>query len=253
MTYSQPMGYRLPSAVSLTSVSRALDRFGWPVWRGEVIRALASVTAELVEAGTDREGVFRRLSNGQVGDADLVLSGHGSRSLLLRAAEFLDVAHAMMSRPSAIPLPSRLDLRCRAQFMDDPGDPERSWTYALFGTEHDRLEQVFLQLRGAERYPMAVADEAPADYEADDGWAERVVVWERVLEPFSRSTPLQISAPEPQILFDLIESARVAGHDEELAAGGKVTVTAAVAEVATRLGEDAPADLRERLLAPIGD
>ena len=42
MTYSQPIGHRLPSHIGLTSLSRALDRFGWPVWRVEVVRAVAS-------------------------------------------------------------------------------------------------------------------------------------------------------------------------------------------------------------------
>lgn len=252
MTFSQPMGFRLPSTLSLTSVSRALERFGWPVWREEVVRALAMVASEVIGDAQDREEVFRRLSNGQVGDADLVVSASQDLGPLYRAAEFLDVGHGLMNRPSAVPLPARLDLRCRAQFMDDPGDPGRAWTFVLFGTEHDRLEQVFLQLRGAERYPVAVADETPSGYETDEGWQDRVAVWRRVLAPYRRSTPLQISTPDPQILFDLIESSRLGDQDAELTAQGKVTLSRAVAEVAARLGSDAPPDLRRRLLEPVG-
>lgn len=251
MTFSQPMGYRLPSSVSLTSLSRALERFGWPIWRVEVVRAAASVVVEAMQHGADLDEVCRRLSNDQVGAEDLLISRARNAGLLLHCAEFLDVAHGLLSSPSALPLPSRIDLRARAQFMDDPAAPERAWTYVLFGTEHDRLEQVFLQLRGCEPYPIAAADDPPADEEDRPGWEERVLTWERVLAPFGRSTPLQVSAPEPQVMFDLIESLRHDGIDAELAAEGKVTMTAVLDEVERRLGGEAPEDLRARLLAPL--
>ncbi len=251
MTFSQPMGFRLPSSVSLTSLSRALERFGWPVWRIEVVRAVASVVVEAMQPDADLDAVCRHLSNEQVGAADLVISNTRGSGLLLHCAEFLDVAHGLLSSPSALPLPSRIDLRARAQFMDDPADPERAWIYVLFGTEHDRLEQVFLHLRGCEPFPIAVADDPPLDDEDRPDWEARVLVWERVLAPFARSTPLQVSAPEPQIMFDLIESLRRDGRDEELAAAGKVTMTAVLEEVARRLGGDVPDDLRDRLLAPL--
>lgn len=249
MTFSQPMGYRLPSHVSLTSLSRALDRFGWPVWRVEVVRAVASVVVEMLAPAADAEEVCRRLSNGQVGANDLVISRTQNSGLLLRCADFLDVAHGLLHRPSALPVPPTLDLRCRAQFMDDTGDPDRAWTYVLFGTEHDRLEQVFLHLRGCEAYPLAIVDDPPPPGDMDQEWQERVAVWQRVLAPYGRSTPLQVSAPEPQVMFDLFESLQSPGLDAELAAAGKVTVSAVIDELERRLGDNVPDDLYELLTA----
>ena len=179
MTYSQPIGHRLPSQIGLTSLSRALERFGWPVWRVEVVRAVASVVIEMMEPSADTEEVCRRLSNGQVGADDLVLSRARDSGVLLRSAEFLDVAHGLLHRPSAMPLPPTLDLRCRAQFMDDTGDPDRAWTYVLFGTEHDRLEQAFVHLRGCQAYPLATFDDPPPAGDEDADWHERTPNWPR--------------------------------------------------------------------------
>lgn len=250
MTFSQPLGYRLPSHISLTSLNRALERFGWPVWRVEVVRAVAAVVVEMMAPSANIEEVCRRLSNGQVGAGDLVISRTQNSGVLLRSAEFLDVAHGLLHRPSAVPLPPKLDLRCRAQFMDDTGDPDRAWTYVLFGTEHDRLEQMFLHLRGCESYPLATIDDPPTTDIEDQGWEERVAVWQRVLAPFSRSTPLQVSAPEPQVMFELFESLQHPDSDAELAAAGKVTLSAVIDEIVRRLAGNAPDDLRELLTAP---
>lgn len=249
MTFSQPMGYRLPSHVSLPALSRALERFGWPVWRVEVVRALASVVVEMMAPSADPDEVCRRLSNGQVGADDLVISRTQSSGLLLQCAEFIDVAHGLLHLPSALPVPPTLDLRCRAQFMDDTADPDRAWTYVLFGTEHDRLEQVFLHLRGCEAYPLAVSDDPPPADQIDQDWLDRAAVWQRVLAPYRRSTPLQVSAPEPQVMFDLFESLQHRELDAELAAAGKVTVSAVVDELERRLADNVPDDLYELLTA----
>lgn len=250
MTYSQPKGYRLSSALSLTSVARALERFGWPLWHTEVVRAVSSVAVELL-AATDREAVYQNLSHHQITERDLVISEARGHGLLMRAAEFIDVGHALMHRASALPLPPRLDLRCRAQFMDDRGDPERQWTYVLFGTEHEQLEEVFLHLRGIESFPLSDPNDAPADPADDPEWVSRAAIWDRVLAPYNRSSPLSLSAPEPQIAFDIAESLLHVTRDEEYMAEGKTTVTAVVAEVARQLGKDAPADLHEQLTARI--
>lgn len=101
MSYSQPTGYRMPASVSLPSVSRALERFGWPVWRVETVRALAAVAIDLLNSSDDRDTVYKRLSHGQISEVDLVISTTTERGLLHRAAEFLDVAHGIMHRPSA--------------------------------------------------------------------------------------------------------------------------------------------------------
>ena len=255
MTYSQPTGYRLPTTISLTAVSRALERFGLPLWRAEVVRAVAAVSVELLATPNHREQVYAKLSNNQITESDLVLSAVNERGLVHRAAEFLDVGHGLMYRTSALPLPPRLDLRCRAQFMDDPDDPDRPWTYVLFGTEHERLEEVFLQLRGIVPYPLESAhellDRKPGDAESHEEWDVRNTTWDRVLAPYSRSSPLSLSAPEPQIAFDIAESLKYLDRDAEYAAEGKTTVTAIVKEVAHVLGPQASGDLRDRLTSPI--
>lgn len=250
MTYSQPKGFRLSTDVSLTSVSRALERFGWPLWRQEVIRAVASVAVELLATPTDREPIYTKLSNNQITESDLVLSNLNERGLLYRAAEFLDVGHGLMHRPSALPLPPRLDLRCRAQFMDDRDDPDRRWTYVLFGTEHERLEEGFLQLRGITPYPLETLN-GSMDADPDEDYETRNDIWDRVLAPYSRSAPLSISAPEPQITLDIAESLTFVGRDAKYAAQGKTTVTAVVDEVTHALGTDAPDNLLDLLTAPI--
>ncbi len=71
-----------------------------------------------------------------------------------------------------------------------------------------------------------------------------------MLAPFGRSTPLQVSAPEPQVLFDLFESLQHHDGDTALAAAGKVTVSAVIDELERRPGGNAPEDLRELLTAP---
>lgn len=255
MSYSQPHGYRMPSSASLTSISRALERFGWSTWRAEAIRATGQVAAELLPERADREAVLRRLSRDQVGESDLVISTTHDAGLLLRAAEFLDVAHGILSKPTAVPLPRTLDLRCRAQFLDDPADPQRAWTYLLFGTEHASLEQIFRQLRGIEPYPIPAIDGVSADViapdPADHDRRERAATWARVLAPYSRFSPLAISAPEPSLAFDLIESLGARDQDEVLARQGKLTVGAVVADVAERLGDQAPEDLEAVLIEPI--
>lgn len=251
MTYSQPKGYRLPSEIRLTAISRALERFGWPIWQTETVRAVASVAIELLAAPDQREPVYQTLSHGQITESDLVISEAREHGLLMRAAEFLDVGHGLMHRASALPLPPRLDLRCRAQFMDDRGDPDRQWTYVLFGTEHEPLEEVFLQLRGIQAFPLNDPNDPPADPAQHPDWQMRRAVWDRVLAPYARFSPLSISAPEPQIAFDIAESLLHVDRDDEYSAEGKTTVTAVVTEVARQLGNDAPADLHKQLTAPI--
>lgn len=251
MTYSQPRGYRLSSDIRITAIARALERLGWPIWQVETVRAVASVAVDLLAAPDERGSVYQTLSHGQITEADLVISEAGGHGLLMRAAEFLGVGHALMHRGSGLALPPRLDLRCRAQFMDDQGDPYRKWTYVLFGTEREPLEEVFLQLRGMEAFPLDDPNDPPTDSADYAEWEMRCAVWNRVLAPYARFTPLSISAPEPRVAFDIAESLRQSDRDPEYHAQGKTTVTAVVAEVARQLGDEAPADLRAQLTAPI--
>lgn len=253
MTFSQPMGFRMARTVNLPSVSRALERFGWPIWRGEVVRAVAAVTAELLTSEDDVDTVLLRLSHGQVGESDLAFSSHHGGGLLMRAADFLDVAHGLLHLPTAMPLPPMLDLRSRADFMDDPADPQREWVYVLFGTEHASLEAAFAQLRGIEPYPVPSLEDYKDPQDCDPDERLRREVWNRVLDRYTRFRPLSISAPEPQIAFDLVESLADPGQDERLATEGKVTLTAVLEEVSRRLGEETPDALRQRILAPLDE
>ena len=153
---------------------------------------MAAISVDLLASPDDRESVYRKWSHGQITESDLTLSHTNQRGLLYRAAEFLDVGHSLMHRICALPLPIKIDLRCRAQFMDDRYDPERQWTYVLFGTEHVRLEDAFVKLRGIEEYPLTLPGDIMIDHEPDPGWSERAVMWDRVLEPYGRSSPLAI-------------------------------------------------------------
>ncbi|MGB7423982.1 MAG: hypothetical protein WA903_03650, partial [Ornithinimicrobium sp.] len=184
-------------------------------------------------------------------EADLIVSNTFDRGLLHRAAEFLDLAHGMLHAPSTIPLPPKYDLRCTAQFMDDPDDSTHAWTYVLFGTEHRLLEERFEDMDGIESYPVEMEDDPLAAEGTDPQREERLETWNRVLRPYSRSSPLEISAPEPQVMFDIIESIE-SRSDGALAFAEKITVAATVNDINRRLGgEEDLAALRERVLAPI--
>lgn len=244
MSWSQPQGFRFAGTVGLPTMSRALEKYAWPTWRAEAVRALATVADELLAADGDREAVLQRLSYGQVGEADLVLSRAQGGGLMLRAAEFLDVAHAVMHRPSAVPLPPTLDLRCTCQFMDDPGDPESAWVYVLLGTERTSMETMFGALRDVRPYPVPTGvDMTPED-------EERATVWRRVLARYTGFSPPSIISPEPHLAFDLMESLG-SEEDAALEGQGKVTVSEVVEAVALRRRETDHARLRELLVAPI--
>ncbi|MGC1206628.1 MAG: hypothetical protein WA880_01595 [Ornithinimicrobium sp.] len=251
MSYSQPLGYRMPGRFPLPALARKLEHLGWPLWRVEVVRALSAVTVELLRSAEDRDAVFRSISQDQLSEADLLVSNTFERGLLHRAAEFLDLAHGILHTPSAIPLPPKYDLRCTAQFMDDPDDAEDTWTYVLLGTEHRKLEERFADMDGIENYPVEMEEDPLEPEVTDPEREERLETWNRVLRPYSRSSPLEVSAPEPQIMFDIIESIE-SRSDGALAFAEKITVTATVNDVNRRLGgkEDLAA-LRERVLAPI--
>lgn len=251
MSYSQPLGYRMPAQYPLPALARKLEHLGWPLWRVEVVRALSAVTVELLRSPEDRDAVFRSISQGQLSEADLIVSNTFDRGLLHRAAEFLDLAHGILHAPSTIPLPPKYDLRCTAQFMDDPDDSAHTWTYVLFGTEHRLLEERFEDMDGIESYPVEMEDDPLAPEVMDPQREERLETWNRVLRPYSRSSPLTVSAPEPQIMFDIIESID-SRSDGALAFAEKITVTAAVNDINRRLGgEEDRVALRERVLESI--
>lgn len=246
MTWSHSLGFRLPGTVSLPLMSLVLEEDAWPTWRAEAVHALALVADELLAGGEDRDAVIRRLSHGQLGEVDLAVSRAQGAGLLMRAAEFLDVAHAFMHRPAAVPLQPALDLRCVAQFMDDPADEEHQYLYVLLQTESRAMEQMFASLRDAEPYPVPTTDEL-----ADGGAAERAEVWQRVLARYNGFSPPSIIAPELGLAFDLLESIAADDTDEALAGQGKVTASEVIAEVAARRGGADIDEVRIALLAPI--
>lgn len=243
MSVSQPTGYRIASNISLTALSRALIRDGRDLRRDESVLAVAIVAAELIVTPQDPDAVLRRLSHGQLSSADLTLSAGGGLSVISRAAEFIDVAHALMHRSGAVPMPARLDLRFSLQFFDDREDPSHAWTYVLVGTNSDRLEQAWLSAPGVEPYPVTTDDQPPLFPESDPGWAERGVVWDRVLAPFAHSAPIAWSASEPELFFDVTESLANPERDGVSAADGKLTVPLVVEQVRQLLDDPAYADL----------
>ncbi|MCP3427089.1 hypothetical protein NBM05_13975 [Rothia sp. AR01] len=246
MTYSQPKGFRVPTGARLPAWVPGQMPGAWRAWRQEGVRAVATVLAEVLRTGESRDEVFRRLSYGQVGEEDLLFSRAHSACMITRASEFVDVAHAEMRKPTAVPVHPAIDLRCRAQFVGDPDDPELTWTYVLLGTERPALEQHFMGIEGMEPYPIPEED-APEDEEA----AERAALWRRALAPYRHIAPLSLSAPDPSLLFDASESILARIQDDELASRGKITSSEIVAEAARRLPDrswdEVDARLRKRL------
>ncbi|WP_156222237.1 hypothetical protein [Pseudactinotalea suaedae] len=227
-------------------MSMALERYAWPTWRTEAVRTLAAVADTLLQGRDDQEAVLRRLSHGQLGLEDLVVSRAQGGGILLRAAEFLDVAHVFIHRASAVPLPSTLDLRCTARFMDDPGDRDSRWIYVLLSTERSSMEIMFGGLRDVESYPVP----APADVTDDPEAAERAEIWARVLQRYKSFSPPSILAPDLHLTLDLIEALGAGDRDDGLSSYSRVTIAEVVAEVALRQGDKAPDDLRAQLVAP---
>ncbi|WP_156739940.1 hypothetical protein [Occultella aeris] len=228
-------------------MSRALERYAWPTWRIEAVRTLAAVADALHQGRHDQDAVLRHLSHGQLGLDDLVVSRAQHGGILLRAAEFIDIAHVFLHRASAVPLPSTLDLRCTARFMDDPDDPDSRWIYVLLSTERSSMETMFAGLRDVASYPVPTAADVADDPEA----AERAEVWTRVLQRYRSFSPPSILAPDLHLALDLIEAIGAGDRDDELSSYSKVTVSEVVAEVALRQGASAPDDLRAQLVAPL--
>jgi hypothetical protein len=247
VSVSQPNGYRIPGDVRLTALSRTLASDLRTTFRDEAARAVASVIAELLDADTDT--VLRRLSHGQLGIDDLIISPvRASDAVLSHAAEFVELLHAHMHRPSALPMPTHLDLRCWLQFFDDPDGDSTGWTYVLLGTGSDRLEQAWQAVAGVEPFAVTAPDQRPDRPEADAGWVERAEVWDRVTAPLRGAAPLTWQAPEPELLFDIAESQRDAAGDSARAASGRLTVPAVLAALAAQLGTEDHAALRSRIL-----
>lgn len=244
MTWGLPQGYRVPADMSLSLMSWALESHAWPTWRDEAVRTLALVADELARSPQDHEQVLRRLSNGQVGEDDLVLSRAKHGCARLRAGEFLDVAHAVTQLPSGVPLPPTIDLRCTARFMVDPADDSR-WAYVLLATERSSMEAMFLALPDVEAYPVPTT----AEYDSGDPEVlERAEIWARVTLRYSTFSPPSIHAPELTLALDLLESI-LAGQDPEPGGSGKITASELEQAVRARYGAEVPDDLHERLSA----
>ena len=247
MSVNQPHGYRLLSAVSLTGLSRRIIHDGALLLRDEGVRAIATVLVELLDAPDDRDRVFKRISHGQVAQSDLVVSAARRLPLVAEAAEFIDVLQAVLYRPSAIPIPPGLDLRFRLEFYDDGGDPEGVWTYVLCGTNIARLEEAWEGLPEVESFPVPIAAHPEGSLEADPQWTERATIWDRVLEPYRRYSPISWSTSEPQFLFDVEESQRHPYRDADLVAEGKITARLVIDKVRSLLREETPDNLYEQL------
>jgi hypothetical protein len=245
MSVSRPTGYRMPSSRGLTTLSRRIVANGKALRRDEAVRIVAGVAARVVESGSSDE-VFRALSHGHLGDDDLVVSNGRLQNLVGRSAEFVDLLHASLHNTFTLPPDPWLDLRFEIRFFDDPEEPEAPWTYVLVGTESDAMEQRWRAVDGVESYPLPNPD-APAGDEDADAASRREAVWSRVMAPYANSSPLSWMAPDPQLLFDVVDSVAAADGDAARADEGKLTVTLVAAELARLMGTDAT-QARELLL-----
>jgi len=212
----------MPSSIGLTTLSRRIVAGGRALRRDESVRVIAAVTADVIASG-DSDAVFRNLSHGQIGADQLVVSRRRAPSLIAHTAEFVDLLHSSMHHAFAVPPAAWLDLRFKLDFYDDPDDPDSPWTYVLLGTESMVLRQRWQEVDGVEPYPLPDPDQ-PTD-EAVDDVAERAAVWTRVLAPFTHSAPVTWLAPDPELLFDVVDSLRDPTGDEHRAADGLVTVS----------------------------
>jgi hypothetical protein len=246
MTVGIPIGYRLPASVGITALSRRLVVAGQLPRRDQAIHVIAGVMARVLES-SDRDAVFRSLSNGQVGDSDLAVCNAGHRPLVARVAEFVDVLHSALHSPFALPPDAWLDLRFELRFVDDPGDSGNCWTYALLGTESEALQHAWQAIPGVELFAFDDGDDSERSGSADrDSSQEHGEIWARVLAPFATANPLCWTAPDPQLLFDILDSLDHPESDEAQAAKGRVTVPLVLAEL-QRLTHDESAGLDQAL------
>lgn len=250
MSTSHPSGYRFPSSISLTALVRRIITDGRAIRRDEAVQAVASVIVELLASPQDRDSVYRRLSHDQLSAGDLRVSAGIQPTLVCFAAEFIDVAHALLHRASTIPIPSHLDLRFSLSFYDDAADPD--WTYALLATDSDPLEQAWAGVDKVEPFSLASTIEAGRSNESDEHWVQGQAVWNRVLEPYRHSAPLAWTAPEPELLFEVMDSLRSPADAAALAAAGGITADLVVDAVRQKLGRDAPDDLARQLTTTVG-
>jgi hypothetical protein len=242
VSVSQPVGYRIPSQVGLTTLSRVLTKHGKVIRRDEATRVVAAVVADFYTTG-DPDEVIGRLSHGQLSAADLVVSAATGSDLIRQAAEFIDLLHAQMHHLSALPMPAHLDLRFCLQFYDDRDDPNGRWTYVLLGTNCDVLEQAWQRVNGVEQFAVTTSDDPGKARGTDPEWAQRAATWERVTRPFRSSSPITWSAPEPELLFAVTESLREPAEDVTRADAGELTVTMIIDEVGRQLAGVAGVDL----------
>jgi hypothetical protein len=243
MSFSQPSGYRFPASFGLTSLSRQLVSYGKPIRRDAAVEAVARVLSRIISTPQDWTQVFPRLSFGQVTIESLKVSAGRHDGLLCYCAEYVDAVNAHLHGTSAVPVAPWLDLRFELQFFDDPADRDKRWTYALLGTESHALEAAWAAVDGVEAYPAASVADPPTEPQLDPGWADRRLVWDRLIFPFRRSSPLSWRAPDPSLLFDLAESMADPDRDDELAASGSVTQSLVMEALGEMLAESVPDNL----------
>jgi hypothetical protein len=248
MTVSIPTGYRLPGSVGITALCRHLVNTGRLPRRDQAIHVIAGIMARALES-SDRDALFKSLSKGQVGDSDLAISNAGDRPLVARVAEFVDVLHSALGGPFALPPDPWLDLRFELRFVDDPEDKGNCWTYALLGTEGEGLQSVWQAIPGVEPFAFDDAHDSERFPSTDRDFSqEHEKIWARVLAPFATANPLCWTAPDPQLLFDILDSLGHPECDEAQAAEGRVTVPLVLAQL-RRLTNDSTAGL-DRVLTP---
>jgi hypothetical protein len=225
----------MPSSIGLTTLSRMVVVGGRTLRRDEAARVVAGVAALMIDAGNSDE-VLRKLSHGQLGDDDLVVSKEERYdNVVARSAEFVDLLHASMHGAFTLPAESWLDLRFELQFFDDPEAAEGDWTYVLLGTENKSLEAAWAGIDTVERYDIPEPD-ALQRSDVEEGLAQRERLWSRVTAPYVRSSPVSWKAPDPQLLFDIVDSLGHLDGDAARAEAGEITVTLVAEALAPLIG-----------------
>lgn len=219
----------MPRSIGLTALSRHIAADVRAVRRDEAVRIVAAVAAKAIESG-DRDGVFRKLSHGQLGDEQLLVSHGRAANLVAYSAEFVDLLHSSLHNSVTVPPEPWLDLRFELRFFDDPADAESPWTYVLLGTECAALEERWQGIDGVERFSIPDPDDMTR-LDDDDGLAARAETWARITAPFANSGPISWRLPDPELLFDIFDSLADPDRDSVRAEEGEITVALVAAAV----------------------
>ena len=175
-------GYRLPASANLPAMARDINSRANIAVRVPALRAVAAVAMCLIadpppDGRSSLEDTLWWLTNDQVKPEHIRRTARGRGTVLMQAAEIVDLTQKALRQPIARRVPL-LDLTFSYTVMDDPADP--GWLYATLYTEQPVFEQVWLETPGVEAFPYWNNSDRP-DELTEAAWDERRDIWERVL------------------------------------------------------------------------